>query len=296
MSNGISSAAVIGSGVMGSAIAAQFAGAGIQTHLLDVVPRDLPPGSEADSKARNRLADEAITRALKTKPAPFYLPDHTRLIKTGNLEDHLDRLKGCDLVIEAIVENLEEKRKVFSELDRVTPPRAILASNTSSISITSMAAATKRPDKCLGLHFMNPVPIMKLVEIVRPEITSEETYREARAFTESLGKTVVTAKDTPGFLVNLLLVPYLCEAVRAVDQGLATKEDVDASMKLGCGMPMGPIELLDFVGLDTTLYIMDVLFDAYREAKYAAPPLLRRMVAAGRMGKKAGRGFYEYAK
>ena len=172
----------------------------------------------------------------------------------------------------------------------------IIASNTSSISITAMAAATKRPDKCVGLHFMNPVPIMKLVEIVRPEVTSDETYAASKAFAESLGKVTVTAKDTPGFVVNLLLVPYLCGAVHAVEAGLATAQDIDTAMKLGCGMPMGPIELLDFVGLDTTLYIADVLFEEFRDPKYAAPPLLRRMVRAGMMGKKSGRGFYDYAK
>lgn len=277
---------VVGCGLMGSGIAQVCAQKGYRVTVRETSDAFLQKGLDrikgflAEGVKRGKVAQADMDKTL------------AGLSGTTSLAD----LKDCDLVIEAIVENLDEKRKVFAELDRVCPPHAILASNTSSISITSMAAATKRPDKCIGLHFMNPVPIMKLVEIVRPEITSEETYREARAFTESLGKTIVTAKDTPGFLVNLLLVPYLCEAVRAVDTGLATKEDVDNSMKLGCGMPMGPIELLDFVGLDTTLYIMDVLFDAYREPKYAAPPLLRRMVAAGRVGKKAGRGFYEYAK
>ncbi|MBI3857277.1 MAG: 3-hydroxybutyryl-CoA dehydrogenase, partial [Planctomycetes bacterium] len=175
-------------------------------------------------------------------------------------------------------------------------PSTIFASNTSSISITAQAAATKRMDRFIGLHFMNPVPIMKLVEIVRPEVTSAETYAAAKAFAESLGKVTVTAKDTPGFIVNLLLVPYICEAVRSLESGLATKEDIDTAMELGCNMPMGPLKLLDFVGLDTTLYIMDVLFSEFRDSKYAAPPLLRRMVTAGWNGKKAGRGFYEYTK
>ena len=277
---------VVGCGLMGAGIAQVCAQKGYRTLVREVNDEILRKGLD---RLRHFLA-EGVKRG-KVAQADM---DKTLANLSGTVR--FDDLKDCDLVIEAVVENLDEKRKVFAELDRVCPPHAILASNTSSISITSIAAATKRPGNCIGLHFMNPVPIMKLVEIVRPEITSEETYREARAFTESLGKTVVTAKDTPGFLVNLLLVPYLCEAVRALDQGLATKEDVDASMKLGCGMPMGPIELLDFVGLDTTLYIMDVLFDAYREAKYAAPPLLRRMVAAGRTGKKSGRGFDEYAK
>ncbi len=277
---------VVGCGLMGSGIAQVCAQKGYRTVVREMNDDVLRKGLD---RVRGFLAE-----GVRRGKVPQAEMDRTLANLTGTVS--FDGLKDCDLVIEAVVENLDEKRKVFTELDRVCPPHAILASNTSSISITSIAAATKRPGQCIGLHFMNPVPIMKLVEIVRPEIASEQTYLDARAFTESLGKTVVTAKDTPGFLVNLLLVPYLCEAVRAVDQGLATKEDVDASMKLGCGMPMGPIELLDFVGLDTTLYIMDVLFDAYREAKYAAPPLLRRLVAAGRTGKKAGRGFYEYAK
>jgi 3-hydroxybutyryl-CoA dehydrogenase len=280
----IQTVGVVGCGLMGSGIAQVCAQKGYRTVVREVNDELLRKGLDrlraflAEGVKRGKLAQADVDQTLG------------RLTGTTSFDD----LKGCDLVIEAVVENLDEKRKVFAELDRVCPPHAILASNTSSISITAMAAATKRPDRCIGLHFMNPVPIMKLVEIVRPEVTSEETYRAARAFTESLGKAVVTAKDTPGFLVNLLLVPYLCEGVRALEHGLATKEDIDASMKLGCGMPMGPVELLDFVGLDTTLYIMDVLFEQFREPKYAAPPLLRRMVAAGRTGKKVGRGFYDY--
>jgi 3-hydroxybutyryl-CoA dehydrogenase len=205
-------------------------------------------------------------------------------------------LKDCDLVIEAVVENLDEKKRVFAELDRVCKPQAILASNTSSISITAIAAATKRPDRVLGLHFMQPVPIMKLLEIVRPEAVSEATLAEARTFAESLGKTIITAKDTPGFIVNLLLVPYLLEAVRALESGVATKEDIDTGMELGCGMPMGPIKLADFVGLDTALHIADILHEEFGDPRYAAPPLLRRLVRAGRLGKKSGAGFYDYGK
>ncbi len=204
-------------------------------------------------------------------------------------------LKECDLVIEAVVEDLEEKRKVFAELDRACKPAAILASNTSSISIAAIASATKRPEKVVGIHFMQPVPIMKLVEIVRPEAASEATVAAARAFAESLGKTVITAKDTPGFIVNLLLVPYLCDAVRALEAGVATKEDIDTGMELGCGMPMGPIKLIDFVGLDTAVHIADILHKAFGDAKYAAPPTLRRLVKEGRLGRKSGAGFYDYA-
>jgi len=277
---------VVGCGLMGSGIAQVCAQKGYKTVVREVSDEFLKKGLDrirsflGEGVKRGKVAQADMDKTLAA------------LSGTTSLAD----LKDCDLVIEAVVENLEEKRKVWKELDAVCKPSTIFASNTSSISITAQAAATKRLDRFVGLHFMNPVPIMKLLEIVRPEIASEATYAAAKAFGESLGKTVVTAKDTPGFIVNLLLVPYLCEAVRAVEQGLASKEDVDNSMKLGCGMPMGPIELLDFVGLDTTLYIMDVLFNEFHDPKYAAPPLLRRMVAAGYNGRKAGRGFYDYAK
>ncbi len=282
----IETVGVIGCGLMGAGIAQVCAQKGYRTIVREVDDAALKRGLE---RIRGFLS-EGVRRGKVTQADM----DATlgRLSGTTALGD----LKDCDLVIEAIVENLEEKRRVFAELDRVCKPSAILSSNTSSISITAMAAVTKRMDRCVGLHFMNPVPLMKLVEIVRPEVTSPETYDEVRRFAESLGKTTVTAKDTPGFIVNLLLVPYLCEAVRALEQGLASKEDLDTALELGCGMPMGPVKLLDFVGLDTTLYIMDVLFDEFHDPKYAAPPLLRRMVQAGFHGKKSGRGFYEYPK
>jgi 3-hydroxybutyryl-CoA dehydrogenase len=277
---------VVGCGLMGSGIAQVCAQKGHPTVVREVDEEALKKGLErirsflGEGVRRGKLTQEEVDRTLAL------------IIGTTSFGD----LRDCDLVIEAVVEDLAEKRRVFAELDRACKPSAILASNTSSISITSMAGATKRPAQCIGLHFMNPVPLMKLVEIVRPEVASDETYDASRTFAESLGKVTVTSKDSPGFIVNLLLVPYLCEAVRAVEHGLATAQDIDRAMKLGCGMPMGPIELLDFVGLDTTLAIMDVLFDQFREGRYAAPPLLRRMVAAGRAGRKAGRGFYEYAK
>lgn len=277
---------VVGCGLMGGGIAQVCAQKGFKTIVREVNEAALAKGMD---RIRTFLSD-GVKRGKVTQD--------DMAATLGRLEGTTDLagLKDCDIVIEAIVENLEEKKKLFAELDRLLRKDAIIASNTSSISITAMAAATQRRERCIGLHFMNPVPIMKLVEIVRPEVTSEETYRTARTFAEALGKTTVTAKDTPGFIVNLLLVPYLCEAVRAVEQGLATKEDIDTAMKLGCGMPMGPIELLDFVGLDTTLYIMDVLYEEFHDPKYAAPPLLRRMVIAGYHGKKAGRGFYDYSK
>jgi 3-hydroxybutyryl-CoA dehydrogenase len=277
---------VVGCGLMGSGIAQVCASKGHPTVVREINDDALKKGLE---RVRGFLAEGVKRGKITAAQSELTL---NNLTGTTSLAD----LKDCDLVIEAVVENLDEKRKVFAELDRVCKPSAIFASNTSSISITAQAAATKRMDRFIGLHFMNPVPLMKLVEVVRPEVTSAETYAAAKAFAESLGKVTVTAKDTPGFIVNLLLVPYICEAVRALETGLATREDIDTAMELGCGVPMGPLKLLDFVGLDTTLFIMDVLFSEFRDSKYAAPPLLRRLVTAGFMGKKSGRGFYEYAK
>jgi 3-hydroxybutyryl-CoA dehydrogenase len=190
---------------------------------------------------------------------------------------------------------MDLKKEAFRTLDSICKKSAILASNTSSLPLTEMAAVTKRPSQVLGMHFFNPVPLMPLLEMVRAIQTSDETVAAARAFGETLGKQVIVAKDTPGFIVNLLLVPYLIDAVRVLEEGLATREDIDNGMKLGCGHPMGPLTLLDFVGLDTTLFIADIMFEEFKESRYAAPPLLRRMVAAGYMGKKSGRGFYDYS-
>jgi 3-hydroxybutyryl-CoA dehydrogenase len=282
----IRSVGVVGCGLMGSGIAQVCAQKGFPTIVREVNDEVLQKGLGrlrgflAEGVKRGKVAQEEMDRTL------------SNLRGTVSLAD----LKDCDLVVEAVIENLDEKRKVFAELDRVCKSSTILASNTSSIPIASMASATRRADRFLGLHFMNPVPLMKLVEIVRPDAAGEETYATARRFVEALGKTAVTAKDTAGFIVNLLLVPYLSEAVRAVERGLATPQDVDTAMKLGCGMPMGPLELLDFVGLDTTLCILDVLKGEFKDPRYDAPPLLRKLVAEGRNGKKAGRGFYEYAK
>jgi 3-hydroxybutyryl-CoA dehydrogenase len=277
---------VIGCGLMGSGIAQVCAQKGHPTIVREI-------SSEILKKGLDRIRGFLAGGVKRGKVTQAQMDQTLSNLKgTTSLAD----LKDCDLVIEAVVENLEEKRKVFGELDRICGPAAIFASNTSSISITAQAAATKRLDRFIGLHFMNPVPIMKLVEIVRPDGTSAETYATAKAFAESLGKVTVTAKDTPGFIVNLLLVPYICEAVRALEKGLATKEDIDTAMELGCGMPMGPLKLLDMVGLDTTLYIMDVLKSELQDAKYDAPQLLRQKVAAGHVGKKAGRGFYEYSR
>jgi 3-hydroxybutyryl-CoA dehydrogenase len=206
-----------------------------------------------------------------------------------------DALAECDLVIEAIVENLDAKRQAYAAVEVVVANDALIVSNTSSLCITELAAATTRPDRFGGLHFFNPVPLMKLVEVTRGLSTSDDTYHTLFAFAQSLGKEPVTAPDRPGFIVNRLLVPYLLDAIRAYENGLGTIEDIDKGMKLGCGYPMGPFTLLDFVGLDTTYYIANIMFEEFREPAYAAPPLLKRMVLAGRVGKKVGRGFYEYA-
>jgi len=225
-------------------------------------------------------------------------------LAAGDHAAALDRVRGttdladfadCDLVVEAIVENLDAKREIFRELDAITPPHAILASNTSSISITKLATATGRPGQVIGAHFFNPVPVMPLLEIVRGLGTSDATFEAVRAFGLGLGKQIVVAqKDNPGFIVNLLFVPYALDAIRGLEQGVATKEDFDTAMKLGMNHPMGPFELMDFVGLDTLLFIADAMYDETRDTRYAAPPLLRRMVAAGFMGRKSGRGFYAY--
>ena len=277
---------VVGCGLMGSGIAQVCAARGYETTVREVNAEFLQRGKDrltgflAEGVKRGKVAQADMDKTLGN------------LKWTVNCAD----FKNCDLVVEAVVENLGEKQKVFAELDQHCKADAILASNTSSISVTAIASVTKRRDKVIGLHFMQPVPIMKLVEIVRPEITSQGTYETARAFIESLGKTVITAKDTPGFIINLLLIPYVNEAVRALDIGLATREDIDNGMKLGCGMPLGPIELADFVGLDTCLSIAEVLHRETGDPRYAPSPLLRRMVAAGWLGKKSGRGFYDYTK
>jgi 3-hydroxybutyryl-CoA dehydrogenase len=257
---------------------------------FDVVVREA--GAMFLEKGLSRVKTSLFTAAEKGKiSAEDRDRAWSRIRGTLDLAD----LADCDIAIEAITEDPKAKRELFAALDKVLKPGAILASNTSSISITEMAAATSRPERFLGLHFFNPVPVMKLLEIVRGLRTSDETIAAARAFGERLGKTTIIAKDSPGFIVNLLLVPYLLGAVRALEGGLATKEDIDAGMKLGCNHPMGPLTLLDYVGLDTTLFIADVMFAEFKSPEYAAPPLLRRMVAAGFHGRKAGRGFYDWS-
>jgi 3-hydroxybutyryl-CoA dehydrogenase len=218
--------------------------------------------------------------------------DETLANLTGTTE--IAALKDCDLIIEAITESVDEKTAAYKFLEAAVGQHTIFASNTSSLCITELAARTNRPDRFAGLHFFNPVPLMKLVEVVRALTTSDETYQALFAFTQALGKEPITAPDKPGFIVNRLLVPYLLDAIRCYERGLGTIEDIDKGMKLGCGYPMGPLTLLDFVGLDTTYYIANIMFDEYKDPMFAAPPLLKRMVLAGRLGRKSGEGFYKY--
>ncbi|HYV96686.1 MAG TPA: 3-hydroxybutyryl-CoA dehydrogenase [Gemmatimonadaceae bacterium] len=281
----ISSVTVIGGGLMGSGIAQVCAQAGIRTTVREVT-------TTLAEKARASIT-KSLDKAVEKGKATPEARDATlaRLAFTTELND----ARECDLVIEAIVEDLAAKDAVFKALDAICQPRTILASNTSSLVIAEMAAFTGRPDRFCGLHFFNPVPLMPLVEVVRGIRTSDETLRAAVEFARALGKEPVIAKDRSGFIVNFLLVPYMLDAVTAFESGVASVEDIDKAMKLGCGHPMGPFTLLDFVGLDTTLRIAEVFFNEYHEKRYAPPPLLKRMVTAGWHGRKSGMGFYDYS-
>ena len=276
---------VLGCGLMGSGIAQVAATAGYETRVRDVAKEVLDRGRAAIDKSLAKLAEKG-----KVQPA-----DREAALKRLTFTTTTADLKDCDIVIEAVTEDLELKNSLLEELDGLCGPGTIFASNTSSLTIAAMAAATERGDRFVGLHFFNPVPLMQLVEVVRTVTTSEETFRRAFAFARSLGKEAVAAKDNSGFIVNLLLVPYLLDAIRAVEHGVASIPDVDKAMQLGCGYPMGPLTLLDFVGLDTTYKIAEIMFAEYRERRYAPPPLLKRMVLAGMNGKKSGKGFYDYS-
>jgi 3-hydroxybutyryl-CoA dehydrogenase len=280
----IKTVGVLGCGLMGSGIAQVCAASGYKTIVREVDQAFLDKGLGRIRK----FLDAGVAKGKATAAA--------RDATLGNLSGTttFDAMKDCDLVIEAIVEHLEDKRQTYAALERVVSDRAIFVSNTSSLCITELAAATTRPDRFGGLHFFNPVPIMKLVEVIRALTTSDETYQAVFAFAQSLGKEPITAPDRPGFIVNRLLVPYLLDAIRAYENGLGSLEDIDKGMKLGCGYPMGPFTLLDFVGLDTTYFIANIMFEEFREPAYAPPPLLKRMVLAGRLGRKSGRGFYKY--
>jgi len=277
---------VLGCGLMGSGIAQVSAQAGFPTVVVEATQELLDRGLGG----MRRSLDALVAKA--------------KLDERGR-DDILGRIKGavgleafreCDLVIEAITENQPLKNETFAKLDRICAPQTLLASNTSSCNVTAMAAATRRPAQVLGLHFFNPVPLMKLVEVVQTILTDEKSVLAAYEWVQAAGKVPVRTKDSTAFIVNRLLVPYLLDAIRAYEGGLATLEDIDKAMKLGCGYPMGPFTLLDLVGLDTTMFVAEVMFDEYREPRYAPPPLLKRMVMAGQLGRKSGRGFYDYGK
>ena len=276
---------VLGCGLMGSGIAQVCAQSGYRTIVREVDSAAVATGLER--------IETFLAGAVKRHKLSADERDSVMAAVSGTTA--LEDLSECDLVIEAIVEDLEVKRDVFVTLDRLVRSDTIFASNTSSLCITEMASVTTRPDRFVGLHFFSPVPIMKMVEVVRGLATSDETYQRSLAFTRSLGKDPVSAPDRPGFIVNRLLIPYLLNAIRAYESGLGTIEDIDKAMTLGCGHPMGPFTLLDFVGLDTTYYIANIMYDEFRDPVYAAPPLLKRMVLAGRLGRKSGQGFHRYA-
>jgi 3-hydroxybutyryl-CoA dehydrogenase len=280
----ITTVGVLGCGLMGAGIAQVSAQSGYKTIVREVEDSFLKKGLGridkflTDGVAKGKVTPEARDQAM------------ANLSGTTSLDD----LRSCDLIVEAIIEDVEEKRKAYAAIDAVVGPHTIVCSNTSSLCITELAATTKRPDRFAGLHFFNPVPIMKLVEVIRGLATTDATYKTVFEFAQSLGKEPITAPDRPGFIVNRLLVPYLLDAIREYEAGLGTLEDIDKGMKLGTGYPMGPFTLLDYVGLDTTYYIANIMFEEYREPRFAPPPLLKRMVLAGRLGKKSGRGFYDY--
>ncbi len=276
---------VVGCGLMGSGIAQVVAQAGFQVVVREVSTELVGKGLKSIEKNLQRMVEKGSLSEVER--------DHTRSRLRGTKS--LDELRDADLVLEAVIEQLPAKKELFAALDKLCPPATIFASNTSSISITEMATGTRRADRFLGLHFFNPVPVMKLVEVIRTIATDPKVFEEVMAFAERLGKTPVRTSDRTGFIVNRLLVPYLLDAIRALEEGVASIEDIDKSMKLGCGHPMGPFTLLDFVGLDTTYYIANVMFEEFKERRFAPPPLLKRMVLAGWNGRKSGRGFYDYS-
>ncbi len=276
---------VLGCGLMGSGIAQVAAAAGFDVTVLEVEQKYLDKGFAGIQKSLEKITSKGgLTSQQKNETL-------ARLKGTTNRQD----LAQCDIVIEAIIENVQQKRDMYDSLDGIVKRDAIFATNTSSISVTELMAATKRPERFIGLHFFNPVPLMKLVEVVRTIATAPEVYESAYQFAQKLGKVPVRTSDKTGFIVNRLLVPYLLDAIRAYEEGVGSIEDIDNAMKLGCGYPMGPFTLLDFVGLDTTYYITHVMYDEFKERRFASPPLLKRLVMAGWYGRKTGRGFYDYA-
>jgi 3-hydroxybutyryl-CoA dehydrogenase len=280
---------VLGCGLMGSGIAQVAATAGFEVTVLEVEQKYLDKGFAGIEKSLAKFAERPPEKGGITARQKDEI--RARLHGATNQQD----LADCDIVIEAIIENVEAKKKMYGSLDDIVKKDAIFASNTSSISITELLTSTQRPERFVGLHFFNPVPLMKLVEVVRTIATTDEVYDSAFAFAGKLGKVPVRTSDKTGFIVNRLLVPYLLDAIRAYEEGVGSVEDIDSAMKLGCGYPMGPFTLLDFVGLDTTYYITHVMYDEFKERRFASPPLLKRLVMAGWYGRKTGKGFYDYA-
>jgi 3-hydroxybutyryl-CoA dehydrogenase len=276
---------VLGCGLMGSGIAQVAAQAGYETVVREVEQKYLDKGLGGIQKSLGKFVEKGKMQQADMDACVG------RLKGTTTLQD----LADCDIIIEAIIENAELKKETYAELDRIVKKEALFASNTSSLTITELSVATARPKQFVGLHFFNPVPLMKLVEVVRTILTSDASFDAAFAFAKSLGKEAVSCRDNSGFIVNRLLVPYILDAIRAYEEGVGSIEDIDKAMVLGCNYPMGPFTLLDYVGLDTTYYISHVMYDEYREKRFASPALLRKMVLAGRYGRKSGAGFYDYA-
>jgi 3-hydroxybutyryl-CoA dehydrogenase len=282
---GIQKVGVLGCGLMGSGIAQVAATAGYATIVRDVAEEFFKKGMAGIDKSLSKFVEKGTLTAQQ----------RTETIGRLKTTTKFEELADCDIVIEAITENLDTKRETFAALDKIVKPAAIFASNTSSLVITEMMTATKRVDRFIGMHFFNPVPLMKLVEVVHTITTSPDVTEHAMKFATGLGKTPIRTSDRSGFIVNRLLVPYLLDAVRALEEGVGNVADIDKGMKLGCGYPMGPFTLLDFVGLETTYYIANIMFEEFREKRFAPPPLLKRLVLAGHHGKKTGRGFYDYS-
>ena len=276
---------VLGCGLMGSGIAQVSAQSGYDTVVVEVEQKFLDKGLAGIDKSLSKFVEKGKLSAEDKKSCV------ARLRGSVSLKD----LADCDIIVEAITENPKIKKETYTAIDSIVKKDAIFASNTSSLTITELSMATARPKQFVGLHFFNPVPLMKLVEVVRTILTSDDAFNTAFEFAKSLGKDPVSCRDNSGFIVNRLLVPYLLDAIRALEEGVGSVEDIDKAMQLGCGYPMGPFTLLDFVGLDTTYYITDVMFDEYREKRFASPALLRKMVLAGRFGRKSGAGFYDYS-
>ena len=275
---------VLGCGLMGSGIAQVSATAGFDVTVLEVEQKYLDKGFAGIEKSLAKFAEKGT---LKEKPEAV----RARLKGTTKQQE----LADCDIVIEAIIENVGEKKQMFASLDPIVKKECIFATNTSSISVTELLSATKRPERVIGMHFFNPVPLMRLVEVVKTIATAADVYESAYEFGKKLGKVPVRTSDKTGFIVNRLLVPYLLDAIRAYEEGVGSIPDIDNAMKLGCGYPMGPFTLLDFVGLDTTYYITHVMYDEFKERRFASPPLLKRLVMAGWYGRKTGKGFYDYS-